>query len=185
MKDKAILDKFTLTIGLCLLIGFVAGATRADASVAAGGEVSVEYFDIPGMVASIGAVSLVKVESHYLLKCSASNLSGERLTGLQLILFIFDAKGELKEEVSWMEKVNLSGYSGDDFLFEVKIAKRINRNDRVVIAVQQAIGLDSIWSTGKVKDIVQSYVSGEPYLLLKVKRFKNQWDTPPPVRITY
>jgi hypothetical protein len=69
------------------------------------------------MVISVSAAGLVKTGAQYLLKCSVVNLNDVRVRGVQLILLVFDSTGKLKEEVSWMERVNLAGYSTKDLSF--------------------------------------------------------------------
>lgn len=178
MKPTSSPATFVFASILFLVAGFPVNAKQQSIAVSKEEQIDIEHFDVPEMVVALGAGSLVKMKRAYLLKCSASNLSEERITGLQLILLVFDPEGKLTQESSWMEKVDLSGFSSGVFSFEVKLRKPIKQGDRVVVAVQQAIAEGSIWSTIRVEDLIQSYILGGQYPLPEVKRVKNQLDTP-------
>jgi hypothetical protein len=148
-------------------------------------QIAVEQFDIPEMVVRVSAAGLVKTGGQYLLKCSVLNLNDERVRGVQLILLVFDSTGRLKEETSWMERVNLAGYSTKDFSFKVSLRSFIKVGDRAVIVVQQAIGPQSIWIADKVEDIVRAYFLDGQYILPEVRHVHNHIDTPPPLRVIF
>lgn len=145
----------------------------------------VEVFQIQQLPATISTVELLKAGNTYLLKCSVTNNSEEKLLGFRYTLLAVDSNNSKRVLASHSEAVALAPYASKRKKFRTALVSSPTDDVRIVLMLEQVVGTDSIWEVIKAKDALDAYVSGDFSVVPSVLRIPNHVDAPTPVRIIY
>ncbi len=179
-KLIALSSSFTLAI-LLVVAGPKVGATSGKDTRAQ--KSSVDFFDVADMPLSISEATLSRTADGHVLKYSATNRSDEKLTGFHLIFLIVNTSGKLTNRSGWMERAVLESYSSRELSFPLPVKLRVRRGDRIVLAVEEVVGRESIWKVLNAKEAFTAYATNEQYVIPRVQRVVNQVDTVPGIRM--
>ena len=145
----------------------------------------VEVFQIQQLPVTISMVELFKSGTGYLLKCSVTNNSEEKLFGFRYTLLAVDSNNGKRVLASHSEAVAVAPFASKRKTFRAALVSSPKDDVRFVLMVEQVVGTDSIWEVIKAKDALDAYVSGDFSVVPSVLRVPNHVDSPTPVRIIY
>jgi hypothetical protein len=145
----------------------------------------VEVFQIQQLPVSLSMVELVKSSNAYVLKCSITNNSEEKLLGFRYTLLAVDSNDSKRVLANHSEGVAVAPYASKRKTFRTALSSSPKDDVRLVLMLEQVIGTDSIWEVVKAKDALDAYVSGDFSVVPSVLRVPNHVDAPTPVRIIY
>lgn len=138
----------------------------------------VDYLQVPELPLSITIPTIEKTEKGYVLRCSASNSSGEQMLGITFLILVLDSENRVRGRGSWSAAVRLASYTTKSVSLRVPIKLSIKSRYRVVLAPEQLIGSESIWQVMKARELTEAYARGDEYVMPKVRRVANQIDSP-------
>lgn len=148
------------------------------------GEVPVDVMQIVELPLGITSPILTKTEKGYLLQCTISNSSNDRIRGLTYTLLIVDPATKVQLIVSRRVAFKLAGYSIKDLTFETPRNLKVRNGDRVLFAVEQLVTRESVWEVLNSREILQAYGRGDSSVIPEVRRMLNQVDSrPQPITI--
>ena len=166
-----------------LLISFALISTLIRAGGTAPPQSPVDFYDVPEMPLAITSAELRKAGDADAVEFSATNRSGERLAGLRLILLVVSPAGKVRGRTSWVERIGLGIGSTSEHSSKVPARIRMKAGDRVVLAVEQVIGEESIWKVINAKDAFTAYAMHAPPVPPDVRRVSNNVDVGPGERV--
>jgi hypothetical protein len=143
------------------------------------------FFDVLDMPARIDEPKLLRVNDRYLLNCAIANRATEPLLGLRLILMIVGADGKMRKRLNWSEESALPPASINTFGLRPPITDKdkLQNTDRLLLAVDEAIGRETIWRVVDVEKALRAYARGQHDLVPKVRTVQNNDDRINPTRV--
>lgn len=152
-------------------------------------QVRVDLLPVPELPLSISMPVLDRSDKGYSLKCSATNSASEQVLGVTFLLLVLDPENKTKGGMSWTQRMKMASFTSQDLSFRVPLKLQINSRDRVVLAVEQVFGHDSIWQVLKAREAAEAYAGGDGTVLAKVQRTANEYDgrvpASSPMRVFY
>jgi hypothetical protein len=125
---------------------------------------------------------LLRSEKGYLLKCQISNNSDDRILGFTYKLLVLDSASKLRMMASRTAALKLAGYATEGLTLRLPGKLKIKSGDRLVFAVEQLIGRESVWEVLNSREALEAYGRGV-YLAPEVKQVLNQVDSRPGPRV--
>lgn len=180
--------KLAIRLALILALSVSAAIAQSAGAPVQSPDVSVtvEIFQVLELPVALNNPVLVKTKGGYMLKCSLSNTSEFRQLGLRYSLAIIDSSGGVNRRViSRNEGFALAPYQTRTVTFKTPLKLNLNRNERLVLMLQQLISTDYVWDVINPKEALAAYTSGDYSITPRVLRVKNQIDAPLIPRVIY
>jgi hypothetical protein len=146
---------------------------------------SMSFFDVLDMPVRIDEPKLLKVNDRYVLNCAIANRSTEPLLGLRLILMIVGSDGKMRKRVNWSEESALAPASINTFELRPPLSDkdRLQNTDRLLVAIDEAIGRETIWRLVDSEKALRAYARGQHDVIPKVRTVANNDDRIGPPRV--
>jgi hypothetical protein len=141
------------------------------------------FFDVLDLPARIDEPKLRQVGDSYFVNCAMANRSSEPLLGLRLIAMIVDREGKLRTRITWNEESLLAAFSIKTFEFRPPIKNKIQNTDRLFLAIDEAIGRETIWHAVDAEKALRAYSRGQHDLVPRVRTVANKYDREPGPRL--
>jgi hypothetical protein len=145
----------------------------------------VEVFTVPGLPLGVQQATLLKTEKGVLLRCQLSNSSDEEMMGMRYSLVVEQPFENPRMTVNRSEGFKLKPYETRKMTFQTPLRVTPKRGQRIVLMVDQAVGMQSIWEVVKARDALNAYLSGDYSVVPTVIRVANQIDAPITPRVIY
>ena len=141
--------------------------------------VPVEVFHVAQLPVAISNVELVGSAKGYQLRCSLTNNSDEKLLGFRYAIVAIDTDNAKTSVANRSEAWELRPYATKRKKFETLLSANLKNQVRLVLMLEQIVGVESIWEVVKAKDALEAYASGDYSIVPTVLRVPNQVDSPP------
>jgi hypothetical protein len=167
----------SLAVALLILTTCSAFARQDEPKPAAR---SVKFFDVLDLPARVDDPKLVKTDGDFVLKCALANRSDESLVGVRLtLMFVDSAHNGRISRVTWSEATTVPAYSIKNFAFHPTI-KDENKDADLFLAIDEAIGHESVWRTVDADKLLRAYARGQSGQIPKVQKLQNKYDKEAP-----
>src|SRR5262245_25442515 len=176
--------RFSMVLPAALWLAAAPIALAAQGEGSADKDRSVSFFDVLDLPARIDEPKLRQNGDRYLLKCAVANRSSEQLLGLRLILMIVGSDGKLRVRLNWSEESAVAPASINTFELHppIKDKDKVQNTDRVFLAVDEAIGRETIWRVVDAERGLRAYSRGQLDVMPKVRTVANKHDREFPVK---
>jgi len=136
------------------------------------------FFDVLDIPARIDEPKLLKVNDRYVLNCAIANRATEPLLGLRLILMIVGQDGKTRKRLSWSEESAVPPASINTFELRPPLSDKdkLQKTDRLLLAVDEAIGRETIWRVVDSEKALRAYARGQLDAMPKVRTAANHDD---------
>ena len=149
----------------------------SNLSLQTGDVLPIDVFQVLDLPLNVHEASLTKTERGYLLKLSIANSSELKVIGLRYSLASIDSRNQVKFLVNRAEGFSLPGYGIKTLTFKSPI-KLKQKDERLILMIEQVISHESIWEVVKAKEALEGYAHGD-YSTPSVLRVANQVDSRP------
>jgi len=139
-------------------------------------QVRVDLLQVTDLPLSLSMAVLDKTEKGYVLKCAATNSASEQVLGVTFLVLVLNPDNKVRGGVSWTQRIKMASFDSQDLTVRVPLKFQVDSRDRVVLAVEQVFGHDSIWQVLKAREAAEAYAGGNPAVLAKVQRSANEYD---------
>ena len=140
----------------------------------------VTFFDILDLPARIDEPKLEKTGSDYSLTCAVANRSDESLVGLRFALLLVDSSSNRQiARLTWDEATAVPANSIKTFAFHPPLKDELKAGD-LFLAVDEAIGRETIWRTVDADKTLRAYARGDHSLTPRVQKLQNKFDDTKP-----
>ena len=147
--------------------------------------VPIEVFQVAELPVAISEASLIKTNDGYLLTCLASNNSEFSLRGLRYSLVLVDSMNVATTVVTRNEGLKLPQHQAKGLTFRTPIKLKMKADNRLVLMLEQVVSTDYVWEVMKPTEALSGYLGGDYSIVARVRRLRNQVDTPPRRRVIY
>lgn len=134
----------------------------------------IEIFSIPELPASVSAAVLGKRSISSEVSFTVTNLAGETVSRMHLLLLVFDKEGAFlrAENLVHGGKMFPSTSAHDEYNY---LDGEVKPEERVLISIYKVIGQTGTWEvdSAKLELAVKAFVSGRPSEPLEVQHDKN------------
>jgi len=180
MRTARLAIMVSATLGAVCLLG-----SSARPQTIAEGTFKISFFDVLDMPARIDEPRLRKKGDRYFISCAVANRSDEQLLGLRLVMMIVTADGKLRTRLNWSEESAVAAASINAFELypPIKDKDKVQDTDRLFLAVDEAIGHETIWRVVDTERILRAFSRGQHDVLAKVRTVANKDDREIPARV--
>jgi len=142
---------------------------------------SVVFFDVLDLPARIDEPKLRKNGDRYVVSCAIANRSNEQLLGLRLVMMIVTSDGKLRTRLNWSEESAVAPASISTFELHPPFKDKDNGQaaDRFFLAVDEAIGRETIWRVLDTEKILRAFSRGQHDVIPRVRTAVNKDDRMP------
>jgi len=141
----------------------------------------VEVVHVGQLPVAITGVELVGSAKGYQLRCSLTNNSDEKLLGFRYAIAAIDTDNAKTSVANRSEAWELRPYATKRKKFETLVSANLKNQVRLVLMLEQIVGVESIWEVVKAKDLLDAYTSGDFSKEPAVLRVPNHVDVGPPL----
>ena len=180
---KALTGKLLILLAAFLPALLVVSAAKSQ-DVTDPDQLPVDVMQVLELPAHVSNPILLRSEKSYLLKCQISNNSNDRILGFTYQLLVLDSANKLRTMVRRTAALKVPGYATRDLTLRLPTKLEIKSGDRAVIAVEELIGRELVWTVLNSREVLEAYGRGE-YLAPEVKQILNLVDSEPRPRVIY
>ena len=141
-------------------------------------EFAVEVVPVAELPVRVGEVVLTKTRNGYVLRCSLSNNSADRIMGMDYLLLVIDSNNVGRRVVNGTEVFKLKGYATRTLISQTPLRLEVGDGYRLFLVPQRVFNRDYVWEVLRVKKVLEAHASGDYSITPEVVRSLNLLDAP-------
>jgi len=145
----------------------------------------VEVFQVLGLPLNIHEAVLEEKASGYVVRCRMANESTSEIRGLRYSLTAIDPGNGSIPIASRIEGFNLQAQGTTTITFVTPIKFKMKEGNRLVLMLEQVLGVEAIWEVIKPRDALEAYLKGDYSIQPQIMRVANYVDAPPQTRVIH
>jgi len=146
---------------------------------------SVEVFQVLGLPLNIHEAVLEEKASGYVVRCRMANESTSEIRGLRYSLTAIDPGNGSIPIASRIEGFGLQAHGTTTITFVTPIKFKMKEGNRLVLMLEQVLGVEAIWEVIKPRDALEAYLKGDYSIQPQIMRVANYVDAPPQTQVIH
>lgn len=130
-----------------------------------------EVTDLWGMPLRLEQVELTERDGERVLRGQATSRTDEALRGVRLLILVISDEGRVRHHINLSEALRMAGGTTAEFTFSVSGKLKVSKSERMLLAVEEATGAESIWRASEAE--LTACMTGEWPQMPEVRRIIN------------